>query len=189
MSGEGVAETTVFKPQRQKAALVLLSVTLIWGATFIWMKQALNALEVEIETFGTFSVVAFLVALRFLIAMVLVMAVFPKARAGLRSAPVWKGGPFSGADVGRLRQSNGGPQRHQSLNFSVLDLALRGDDGPAHDANDTASTASSLVLGCSHGHPRCWFHRRATAPFVGMGRGDHGRLRSFLCAHIILRRN
>ncbi|MGB1485241.1 MAG: DMT family transporter [Poseidonia sp.] len=96
MSGEGVAETTVFKPQRQKAALVLLSVTLIWGATFIWMKQALNALEVEIETFGTFSVVAFLVALRFLIAMVLVMAVFPKARAGLRSAPVWKGGAVLG---------------------------------------------------------------------------------------------
>ena len=63
MNGGGVAETTVFKPQRQKAALVLLSVTLIWGATFIWMKQALNALEVEIETFGTFSVVAFLVAL------------------------------------------------------------------------------------------------------------------------------
>ena len=96
MNGEGVAETTVFKPQRQKAALVLLSVTLIWGATFIWMKQALNALEVEIETFGTFSVVAFLVALRFLIAMVLVMAVFPKARAGLRSAPVWKGGAVLG---------------------------------------------------------------------------------------------
>ena len=96
MNGGEVAETTVFVPQRRKAALVLLSVTLIWGATFIWMKQALNALETEIETFGTFSVVAFLVALRFLIAMVLVLAVFPKARAGLRSAPVWKGGTVLG---------------------------------------------------------------------------------------------
>lgn len=85
-----------FVPQRRKAALVLLSVTLIWGATFIWMKQALNALEVEIETFGTFSVVAYLVALRFLIATVLVAVVFPKARAGLRIPVIWKGGGVLG---------------------------------------------------------------------------------------------
>ncbi len=76
--------------------MVLLSVTLIWGATFIWMKQALNALEVELETFGTFPVVALLVALRFLIAMVLVLAFFPKARAGLRSPSIWKGGGVLG---------------------------------------------------------------------------------------------
>ena len=96
MNDASVQETTSFEPQRRKAALVLLAVTLVWGATFIWMKQALNALEVEIETFGTFSVVALLVALRFLIAMVLVLAFFPKARAGLRSSSIWKGGSILG---------------------------------------------------------------------------------------------
>ena len=87
---------TPFVPQRRKAALVLFAVTLVWGATFIWMKQALNALEVEIETFGTFPVVAFLVALRFSIAMVLVLIAFPKTMAGLKSAPVWRGGGILG---------------------------------------------------------------------------------------------
>ena len=96
MNDATVEETTSFEPQRRKAALVLLAVTLVWGATFIWMKQALNALEVEIETFGTFSVVALLVALRFLIAMVLVLVFFPKARAGLRSSSIWKGGSILG---------------------------------------------------------------------------------------------
>ena len=86
-----------FQPQRRKAALVLLSVTLVWGATFIWMKQALNALEPEIERYGTFSVVAYLVALRFLIAMVLVAAVFPKTWNGLTSLPIWKGGGILGS--------------------------------------------------------------------------------------------
>ena len=96
MNGESVHVTEPFQPQRQKAAMVLLLVTLVWGATFIWMKQALNALEVEIETFGSFSVVALLVALRFLIAMVLVLAVFPKARAGLSSPEIWRGGGILG---------------------------------------------------------------------------------------------
>ena len=77
--------------------MVLLSVTLVWGATFIWMKQALNALEVEIEAYGTFSVVAFLVALRFLIAMALVAAVFPKTWQGLTSVQIWKGGAVLGS--------------------------------------------------------------------------------------------
>ena len=96
MGEENVDGIPPFVPQRRKAALVLLSVTLIWGATFIWMKQALNALEVEIEVFGKFPVVAYLVALRFLIAMVLVLAVFPKTMNGLRSKSVWTGGAILG---------------------------------------------------------------------------------------------
>mgnify|MGYP005686870971 FL=1 len=96
MDEGGVNPVASFVPHRRKAAMVLLVVTLVWGATFIWMKQALNALEVEIETFGTFPVVAFLVALRFSIAMVLVLIAFPKTVAGLTSAPVWKGGGILG---------------------------------------------------------------------------------------------
>ena len=59
MDEGGANPVASFVPHRRKAAMVLLVVTLVWGATFIWMKQALNALEVEIETFGTFPVVAF----------------------------------------------------------------------------------------------------------------------------------
>ena len=97
MEGEGQAVVPSFVPKRRKAALVLLSVTLIWGATFIWMKQALNALEMEISTYGNFPVVAFLVAVRFSIAIPLVMVFFPTARAGLQSRVVWKGGVLLGS--------------------------------------------------------------------------------------------
>jgi drug/metabolite transporter (DMT)-like permease len=86
-----------FQPQRRKAAAVLLSVTLIWGATFIWMKQALNALEVELAEYGNFPVVALLVAVRFSIAIPLVMVFFPSARSGLRSPVIWKGGLLLGS--------------------------------------------------------------------------------------------
>ena len=96
MDDEVQAAVSSFVPQRRKAALVLLCGTLVWGATFIWMKQALNALEVEIATYGTFSVVAYLVALRFLIATALVAVVFPNAWPGLRLPEIWKGGGVLG---------------------------------------------------------------------------------------------
>ena len=47
--------------QRKIAILALLAVTLVWGATFIWMKQALDALDEEKAVFGTNGVVATLV--------------------------------------------------------------------------------------------------------------------------------
>ena len=97
MEGEGQVVGPSFVPKRRKAALVLLSVTLIWGATFIWMKQALNALEIELSTYGNFPVVAFLVAVRFSIAIPLVMVFFPTTRAGLQSRVVWKGGVLLGS--------------------------------------------------------------------------------------------
>ena len=62
--------------QRQIAILALLAVTLVWGATFVWMKQALDALDDEKATLGTNGVVAVLVFARFAIAALL-MTVFP----------------------------------------------------------------------------------------------------------------
>ena len=41
-----------------------------WGATFIWMKQAMNAIQPEIEAYGRTPVVATLVGGRFLIAFI-----------------------------------------------------------------------------------------------------------------------
>ena len=47
MSAEITLEST--KTERQIAIIALLAVTLVWGATFIWMKQALDALPKKIR--------------------------------------------------------------------------------------------------------------------------------------------
>tara|TARA_B100001093_G_scaffold141718_2_gene134204 strand:+ start:2674 stop:3645 length:972 start_codon:yes stop_codon:yes gene_type:complete len=80
---------------RQKALIALLIVTSVWGATFIWMKQALNALEPQIELYGSEEVVGVLVAARFAVAT-LVMMFFSKARAALADPEQWKGGLILG---------------------------------------------------------------------------------------------
>ena len=70
--------------ERRKALLALLVVTSVWGATFIWMKQALNTLEPEIQSQGRFQIIALLVAARFIIAAIVMFLSFSKARAALR---------------------------------------------------------------------------------------------------------
>jgi drug/metabolite transporter (DMT)-like permease len=52
---------------------------------------------VRLSTYGNFPVVAFLVAVRFSIAIPLVMVFFPTTRAGLQSRVVWKGGVLLGS--------------------------------------------------------------------------------------------
>ena len=78
--------------QRKKALFALLVVTSVWGATFIWMKQALNALGPEIIDYGQFQVVAVLVAARFAVAALAMVLIFPKARAALNQREQWRGG-------------------------------------------------------------------------------------------------
>ena len=87
---------TLASRQRKIAIAALLVVTSVWGATFIWMKQALNELQPEIETYGSNKVVGVLVAARFAIAAVVMFAFFPKARAALRQPEQWKGGAVLG---------------------------------------------------------------------------------------------
>lgn len=93
--GDGAAPTSFVK-QRRKAAVVLFSVTLIWGATFIWMKQLLNALTDPIGTHGSTSVVAFLVGARFFMALVLMLVLIPSSRRSLGTKPVQQGGALLG---------------------------------------------------------------------------------------------
>jgi len=96
MASGSEADEPLANPTRRTAALVLLSVTLVWGATFIWMKQALNALDGELQEYGTIPVVAFLVGARFFIAMVLILAFFSDARASVKNRELWKGGGVLG---------------------------------------------------------------------------------------------
>ena len=96
MASGGEADESLANPTRRTAALVLLSVTLVWGATFIWMKQALNALDGELQEYGTIPVVAFLVGARFFIATVLILTFFSDARASVKNRELWKGGGVLG---------------------------------------------------------------------------------------------
>ena len=84
--------------QRQIAILALLAVTLVWGATFVWMKQALDALDDEKATLGTNGVVAVLVFARFAIAALLMLIFFRKARSSLTDRRIW----FDGIMLGGL---------------------------------------------------------------------------------------
>ena len=58
--------------------------TFAWGATFIWMKQAMNAIQPEIEAYGRTPVVATLVGGRFLIAFIALFLISREARSALR---------------------------------------------------------------------------------------------------------
>tara|TARA_B100001250_G_C19804842_1_gene792795 strand:+ start:1935 stop:2927 length:993 start_codon:yes stop_codon:yes gene_type:complete len=91
------AENLIIDDRKRKIAiLALLSVTVVWGATFVWMKQALDALEVEKSQLGTNGVVATLVFARFAIAAILMLLFFQKARDSLSNKQVWQDGLILG---------------------------------------------------------------------------------------------
>ena len=81
---------------RRKATWGLLAVTFAWGATFIWMKQAMNAIQPEIEIYGRTPVVATLVGGRFFIAFVALFLISKEARLALSNLQLWKGGTILG---------------------------------------------------------------------------------------------
>ena len=82
--------------KRQQAALGLFSVTLLWGGTFVWMKQALNSLDDELTQYTTAGVVGVIVCSRFLIAFVALLPFSIEARRALTSKEDWKGGLILG---------------------------------------------------------------------------------------------
>ena len=81
---------------RLKSTLFLLFVTMIWGWTFIWMKQSTNAasnilgngLAEELEQ----VIVGFFVLMRFGIAALLFIIIYPPAKNGLKNKEIWTGG-------------------------------------------------------------------------------------------------
>ena len=81
--------------KRSRLALpALLVVTILWGCTFIWMKQSLDAAGRLLGRPGGAAVVSLYIAARFVAAAAL-LALWPRARIGLdRSA--WRGGAVLG---------------------------------------------------------------------------------------------
>ncbi len=82
--------------KRQQAALGLFFVTLLWGGTFVWMKQAMNSLDAEIAQYSTTAVVGVIVSARFFIAFVALLPFSSTARAALTSKEDWHGGLILG---------------------------------------------------------------------------------------------
>ncbi|HEX6853260.1 MAG TPA: DMT family transporter [Candidatus Polarisedimenticolaceae bacterium] len=82
-------------PSAAKPLLALLAVTVIWGWTFSWMKQSLNAAEAAWGPGRGLLAIAWFVALRFGLAAILMLAV-PAARRGF-DGPVLRGGGLLGA--------------------------------------------------------------------------------------------
>jgi len=82
--------------KRQQAAVGLFFVTLLWGGTFVWMKQAMNSLDTELTEYSTAGVVGVIVAARFFIAFVALLPFSSTARAALTSKEDWKGGLILG---------------------------------------------------------------------------------------------
>ncbi|HZN55368.1 MAG TPA: DMT family transporter [Candidatus Polarisedimenticolaceae bacterium] len=73
----------------------LLAVTILWGCTFIWMKQSLDAAAALLGRAGGATVVSLYIGVRFVLAAVL-LALWPRARAGLDRG-AWRGGAVLGA--------------------------------------------------------------------------------------------
>ncbi|HIA89991.1 MAG TPA: DMT family transporter [Candidatus Poseidoniales archaeon] len=82
---------------RRKASLYLLFVTLIWGGTFIWMKQLLSTAEANVTVWDARPAVALFIGIRFAIAFLLLALILPDSRKfGERRKQVWKGGGLLG---------------------------------------------------------------------------------------------
>ena len=81
-------------PRARKATLALLVVTVLWGFTFVWMKEALLASELHLGPVGGVAGVGLFMTLRFGLAA-LMMFMLPAVRRGLTPG-VWVGGLWIG---------------------------------------------------------------------------------------------
>lgn len=79
-----------------RATAALIVVTLVWGATFVWMKDATGAVRSVWGQGHDLKGIALFLALRFLLAAVVLAAAFPPCRRHLRHREVWTGGSILG---------------------------------------------------------------------------------------------
>lgn len=77
-----------------RAVIALVGVTVAWGWTFVWMKQALGAVQQVLGERGGLAGIATFLVLRFGLAAVLMLGL-PQVRHGLR-AGTWVGGLWIG---------------------------------------------------------------------------------------------
>jgi drug/metabolite transporter (DMT)-like permease len=79
-----------------KAISALFAVAVIWGGTFVWMKDAIVAAEARLGPGHALSALSLFLALRFGAAALIVFAISRSARARLHRAE-WKSGAWLGS--------------------------------------------------------------------------------------------
>jgi drug/metabolite transporter (DMT)-like permease len=79
-----------------RAIVALFFVTVIWGGTFVWMKQALEAVDARLGPGHATTGIALFITIRFGLAAILVAAFLPAARR-VGTKEVWTGGLWIGA--------------------------------------------------------------------------------------------
>ena len=77
---------------KQKATIALFLVTIVWGWTFVWLKNALDASSSYTIGNQTNLVATLFVTLRFGIAVLLFFLIFPSIRKEIRGFQVWYDG-------------------------------------------------------------------------------------------------
>ena len=82
-------------PRSPRALAALLLVTILWGFTFVWMKQSLEAAARVFGGSAGSTAVLLYVSIRFLAAAA-ILAIWPKTRQGLDRG-AWRSGIFLGA--------------------------------------------------------------------------------------------
>ena len=153
---------------RRKATLGLLAVTFAWGATFIWMKQAMNAIQPQIEAYGRTPVVAALVGGRFLIAFIALFVISKEARTALKEPTIVERGCNFRRDFACwLHHPNDWSRFDYTLNFRLFDIALCRIHSTDYDQIDRPTRPSN------NDSRRCpcnlwrWLHRRPTSSYHG----------------------
>lgn len=95
--------------RERRAALVIFGISFLWGMTFIWMKQGIEAAEVAVPDLDANWVALLFFSARFVIATALALALLPKARTGLANPDAVRGGAWLGLilSVGYISQNVG----------------------------------------------------------------------------------
>jgi drug/metabolite transporter (DMT)-like permease len=78
--------------KRNFAIAALLLVTVIWGATFVWMKEALDTANTHLGSEAITATIGLFVAFRFGLAAALLPIVVPASRRGWNDRKVWRDG-------------------------------------------------------------------------------------------------
>jgi len=84
------------KPPARHALIALLVVTIIWGWTFSWIKQAIDSSVVVLGPGALTLVAGLFMTVRFGLSAIVMPWVVPKVRPHLRSAAAWRDGGIIG---------------------------------------------------------------------------------------------
>jgi len=83
------------RSMRTRATIALFLVSIVWGFTFLWMKQAVEAMERVAGPGHAVAGSGLFLALRFTLATLILAAFVPASRRGIR-ADTWRGGAWLG---------------------------------------------------------------------------------------------